>query len=206
MKLFRTIFVAAIFAMLMALTVCAQGSNQRRQGASPAQGGGIIPEGKVALIDSDAFADPKTGIKRLISALTVVDREFQGRREEIEKLTQRYNEMIKNIDLTKTVADQKTLTAKADEAEALKLDIERKQRAGQSDLEKRVKELTDPIYQDIAKSLQAYAQQRGINLLFDVSKMGSALFVVSDKIDVTQGFIADYNQRNPIGNAPGGQQ
>lgn len=205
MKLFRTIFVAAMFAALTALTVSAQDSNHNRLGTSTAQGGAVVPDGKTAIIDSDQFADPKTGIKKLVNALTKVDSEFKPRRDEVEKLTQRFNEMVKNIDATKTLADEKTLNAKTEEAQTLKSEIESKRQTGQRDLEKRIKELTDSIYQDIGKSLQAYAQQRGVNIIFDVSKTSGAIFIVNDKVDITSAFIADYNQRNPVSNTPGAQ-
>lgn len=205
MKLFRIILVVAIFAALTALTASAQGSNTSRQGAPTAQGGAVVPDGKIAVIDSDQFADPQAGIKKLVNALSIVDREFKPRRDEVEKLTQRFNEMVKNIDATRKIADEKALNAKAEEAQTLKTEIEGKQQAGQRDLEKRIKELTDPIYQDIGKSLQAYAQQRGITLIFDVSKTAGAMFIINEKIDITSAFIADYNQRNPASATPGGR-
>jgi len=57
----------------------------------------------------------------------------------------------------------------------------------------------------VAKSpierIAAFARQRGVNVIFDVSKLGEVMFVVNDAVDLTRAFIADYNQRNP-GTAP----
>ena len=54
-----------------------------------------------------------------------------------------------------------------------------------------------PIQEDIAKSLEAFARGRGVTVLFDESKMGGAMLVLGDALDLTAAFIADYNRRNP---------
>jgi len=110
---------------------------------------------------------------------------------------------------TKAVADQKALAAKADQATQLETEIKRKQEDGQKDLEKRVQTLTQPIYQDIGNALQAFARARGLSVVFDVSKMQGVVMVVNDSVDITDAFIAEYNQRNPAttasASAPGNQ-
>ena len=156
-----------------------------------------MPDGKIAIIDTDAFGAQQGGIGRLVNAFQTVDREFKPRRDEIQGLKTRYDGIVKQINDTKNVADQKSLAALADQAETLKAEIEQKQQAGQRALDKRVKELTDPVYQDISGALQSYARQRGITVVFDVSKMGGVMMVVNDAVDITKAFIADYNQRNP---------
>lgn len=194
MKIFRTIAAAALLAAFAALTVNAQ---QTPAPARPAQGGGAVPDSKVAIINTELFGDPKNGIARLANAFAALDREFKPRRDEVTQLRTRYDQLLKDIDATKAVSDEKALQAKVEQAETLKNDIERKQQDGQRALEKRARELTDPIYNDISNALQAYARQRGISVIFDVSKMAQVMFVVNDAVDITPGFIAEYNQRNP---------
>jgi Skp family chaperone for outer membrane proteins len=200
MRVIRTIAAAALFAALSALTVSAQQPAAQRP-AAPAAGGAGVPEGKVAIIDTDAFGDQKNGIARLISAYQTVDREFKPRRDELQAIRTRYEGIVKQINDTKGVADQKSLAALADQAETLKSDIERKQQDGQRALEKRAKELTDPIYQDINTALQTFARSRGITVIFDISKMGGVMMVVDGAVDITPAFIAEYNQRNPASTA-----
>lgn len=204
MKLFRTIAASAFFAAMTVVTANAQAPAAGRPaaGAPPAAAraaapGGPIADGKVAIIDTAAFADPKAGVTRLVRAFDVVDREFKPRRDEIVQLKTRYDQIVSDINTTKGVSDEKALQAKADQAESLKSDIERKQQDGQRAIDKRIKELTEPIYQDISTALQAYAKSRGVTVLFDASKMAGVMFVVNDTIDITEGFIAEYNQRNP---------
>jgi Skp family chaperone for outer membrane proteins len=203
MRTLRSAAVAAILAALATLTANAQQPAATPRPA-PAQGAAVaIPDGKFAIIDTEAFGDPKTGIARLVNAFNAVEREFKPRRDEVQQLQARYEQLLKEIDATKGVADQKTLTAKADQAETIEKEIKRKQEDGQRDLERRARALTDPIYQDISNALQAFAKQRGVAVIFDVSKMGQAMFVVNDAVDITDSFIADYNQRNPAPAAPG---
>jgi Skp family chaperone for outer membrane proteins len=201
MKVIRTIAAAALFAALSALTVSAQQPAAQRPAAPAAGGAAAVPDGKVAIIDTELFGDQKSGIARLISAFQTVDREFKPRRDELQSIRTRYDGLVKQINDTKGVADQKSLAALADQAETLKLDIEQKQQAGQRALEKRAKELTDPIYQDINTALQSFARSRGITVLFDISKMGGVMMIVDGAVDITPAFIAEYNQRNPASTA-----
>ncbi|MDT7808773.1 MAG: outer membrane protein [Acidobacteriota bacterium] len=202
----KTLFAATILAAFAALSVSAQTQPAGRTAPPrPAPVPGAVaqpvPDGKIAIIDSDAFSDQKAGISRLVAAFQVVEREFKPRRDQLQTMRTRYDALVKEINDTKAVADQKALAAKADQADTLKNDIERQQQDGQRALEKRVKELTDPIFVDVGNALQAFAAQRGITLVFDVSKTGNAMMVVNNAVDITDAFIADYNQRNPASTA-----
>ncbi|HEX8557232.1 MAG TPA: OmpH family outer membrane protein [Pyrinomonadaceae bacterium] len=204
MKAIRTTLFAAAFAASAALTAAAQTAPAAgRPAAAPAQGGAAaaIAEGKFAIIDTEAFNDPAQGIKRLVVALQTVEREFKPRRDEIQTLRTRYDALVKEINDTKAVSDQRALATKADQAEQLKVEIERKQQDGQKALDRRVQDLTAPVYQDIGQALQAFARARGLTVVFDVSKMQGVVMVVNDSVDITNAFIADYNQRNPAATA-----
>jgi Skp family chaperone for outer membrane proteins len=209
MKAIRNTFFATALAAFAALNASAQTQPAGRPApaqprpavTAPAQGGATIAEGKFAIVDTDAFNDPKDGIQRLVVAFQAVEREFKPRRDEIQQLKNRYDALVKEINDTKSVADQKALAAKADQVDSLKSDIERKQQDGQKALDKRVQELTAPVYQDIGNALQAFARARGVSVVFDVSKMQGVVMVVNDGVDITGAFIAEYNQRNPASTA-----
>ena len=212
MKAIRNTFFAATLATFAALTASAQTQPAPRQTPAPrpaapatqpgsSQGTATIAEGKFAIIDTDAFSDPKQGIQRLVAAFQIVEREFKPRRDEVQQLQTRYEALVKEVNDTKGVSDPKALATKADQAEQLKTEIERKQQDGQKALEKRVQDLTQPIYQDIGNALQAFSRSRGISVIFDVSKMPGQVMVINEGIDITDAFIADYNQRNPASTA-----
>lgn len=153
---------------------------------------------KIATFESDALSDPRAGVKRLVAAFEQIEREFKPRRDELQALRTKYDSILKNINETQAGSDPKVLAAKADEADTIKRDIERKQQDGQKALERRTKELTDPIFQDIGTALQAFAKQRGIDVVFDLSKMAGVVMVVNSSIDITDAFIADYNASHPV--------
>jgi len=201
MKVIRHIFAAAALAAATAVAANAQTQPAPRPAPAGPATGATIAEGKFAVIDTDAFTDQKQGIQRLVAAFQTVEREFKPRRDELQTMRTRYDALVKQANDTKSVADQKSLAALADQAETLKNDIERRQQDGQRALEKRVQELTSPIFEDVGKALQAFAATRGITLVFDVSKTGNAMMVVNNAVDITDAFVADYNQRNPASTA-----
>lgn len=215
MKLIHSTLAATV-AALLPITVAAQQpatarpaapSAQRPAAVVPAapQTTGVIADGKIAIIDTEAFADPKTGITRLISAFDVVNREFKPRSDELQKLRAQYEQLGKDIEATRNVEDQRARAAKIEQADALKKDIERKTQDAQSAYQKRLRDATEPIYKDISPALQAFARQRGVNVIFDVSKLGEVMFVVNESVDLTRAFITDYNQRNPATATPARQ-
>lgn len=212
MKAIRITLFAAAFAATAALTASAQTQPATRPAtpataqprpAAPtaAQTAAAIAEGKFAIIDTEAFGDQKDGIKRLVAAFQTVEREFKPRRDEITTLRTRYEALGKDIEATRAVSDPKALQTKVDQAQQLEIEIKRKQEDGQKALDKRVQELTGPVYQDIGNALQAYAKARGLSVVFDVSKMQGVVMVVDGGIDITGAFIAEYNQRNPASTA-----
>ena len=201
MKAIRKTFFAAAFAATAALTASAQTQPAARPAAPAPAGAVTVAEGKFAIIDTESFGDQKDGIKRLVAAFQTVEREFKPRRDEIQGLRTRYDALVKEVNDTKAVAAPAALAAKADQAEQLKVEIERKQQDGQKALDKRVQELTGPVYQDIGNALQAYAKARGLSVVFDVSKMQGVVMVVDGGIDITNAFIAEYNTRNPASTA-----
>ncbi|MCA1616445.1 MAG: OmpH family outer membrane protein [Acidobacteria bacterium] len=194
MKGLSKVFAAA--AILAAVTVAFAAS--RRAVAQPAApAAGAVPAGKVALIDTEAFTDQKTGVARIVAAFNAVEREFKPRRDELQTMQTRRDALLRELGAPPAGADRRALAAKADEAERLKTDIERKQQDGQRNYERRFKELTDPIFVDLNKSLRDYARQRDVAVVMDISKLAGAVMVVNDAINITDAFVADYNRRNP---------
>jgi Skp family chaperone for outer membrane proteins len=161
-------------------------------------------DSKFAIIDTEAFTDPKTGIVKLVRAYQGLEREFKQRSEELQKLRARYDQLGKEVETLQraAVVDQKTIAGKADEAATVKRDIERKTQDAQDQFKRREREVTEPLYKDIGPALETYARQRGVSVVFDVSKLTGVMFVVNNSVDLTSGFIADYNQRNPAPAAP----
>lgn len=201
MKFIWSILIAITLVAFTSLNLMAQQPAPSRPAAPATQPStaGSVPEGKIAIIDTVAFADPKTGITRLIRAFDVLEKEFKPRSDELQKLRAQYEQLGKEIQAMRNApaVSPQTVAAKTDQAETLKREIERKSQDAQDLYKRRLREVTEPVYKDIGPALQAYARQRGISVVFDVSKLSEVMFVVNESVDLTKAFIADYNQRNP---------
>src|SRR5919206_2743210 len=116
MKAIRNTFAAFALAATASLTASAQTRPAAQQTPAPrpaatqpaqSQPTGAVGEGKIAVIDTSAFSDEKQGIKRLVAAWQTLDREFKPRRDEVQQLQARYDALVKEVNDTKSVADQK---------------------------------------------------------------------------------------------------
>jgi Skp family chaperone for outer membrane proteins len=188
-------FIAAI-AFVAALAVSPALAQTKPAGAAPApQTGASLPESKIALIYSEAFLDPKTGIARFNNVLTNLNREFQPRQTELQQIQQKATTLSDEIEKTKSVADPKALSQKLDQLETYKVELKRKSEDAQQAYDRRRKEIFTPLQDSIGKALEVFAKQRGITVLIDGSQV--PVVYAEPSIDVTRAFINDFNGKNP---------
>src|SRR5215203_2654190 len=105
MKIAR--FFAAV-ALLTAAAFCVSAQQRPATPAAtpaPAPQSVAVPDSKMAMIYSDLFLDPKTGIAKFNSLLGTLNREFQPRQAELQALQQKITTLTKEIEDTQTVAD-----------------------------------------------------------------------------------------------------
>lgn len=204
---------ATILAALAALPIFAQATRPAPTTGAPATARPAAPTtaapsqavttaaatGKIAVIDSRAFSDEKEGIARVANAIKSVYAQFQPMRTEVENLQKRYQGIVDELQKlqanTAAPIDPRTIQQKADQAEALKKDYERKAQDMQDNGQKRMAEVLGPLQEDVQRSLQAFAQQRGISVIIDAGTV--PLVYVAPGVDVTREFIADYNRTKP---------
>ncbi len=165
-----------------------------------------IPDTKIAFINTEAFGDEKQGITRYVNAVKSLEREFQPRQTELSGL----QNQLKGIsdDITKlsnnsSVVDPKTIQQKQEQGEALQRQLEFKKKEAEAAYQKRLQDVVAPISDNIGKALDAFARDRGINLMLDISKFAPAVLTVNPAMDVTRAFITEYNSRNPATAAAG---
>ena len=195
------IAAAVLFAATFVSAVNAQQPTRQAAAPAPAAAGAAtsatVPDGKIAVVYAAAFQDPRNGIARLTAAANTVDREFQPRRTELQGMQTRYNTLVEQISKTQPVEPPQANQKRVEEAETLKREMERKQQDAQIAYQKRFNEVMAPLYEDIGKALDAFARQRGITMIIDASKLEGAIFITNNAVDITNAFIAEYNQRNP---------
>jgi Skp family chaperone for outer membrane proteins len=194
MKIDRLIAAAAFVAALAVSPALAQ--TRPAAGPAPApQTGAALPESKIAFIYSDAFLDPKTGIGRFTTVLSNLNREFQPRQTELQQLSQKAQALKDEIEKTKSVAEPRALQTKVDQLEQWQKELQRKGEDAQAAYTKRRGEIFAPLEADIKNSLEAFAKQRGINVIIDGSQV--PVVYAADSIDITRAFINDFNSKNP---------
>jgi Skp family chaperone for outer membrane proteins len=191
-KIHRLISAAAFLMALAVLPAPAQ----TKPAATPAtaQTSAPVPDGRIALIFSDFFQDPKTGIARINATMNALNREFQPRQTELNQMMQKVQQLQDEITKGQQ-GDQKALQAKMDQLDQLKKEYQRKGEDATSAYNKRKQAIFAPLQEDISKALETYARTHGIAVLIDGSAV--PLAYAADAIDVTRAFINEYNSKNP---------
>lgn len=205
MKIFRAIAAVAFVAAISSGTALAQtapGGTRppARPAATPTTTAPVtsasIPDSKVALINSAAFADEKQGILRFVSAMKRLNAEFQPRQTDLQTLQQQIQKAEADLQKAAPVQDEKVSLQQKDKIDQMKKDLQRKGEDAQAAFNKRFEEVSGPIYEDIGKALDAFAKARGITLILDVTKV-QGIVSAADSLDITLAFITEYNSKNP---------
>ena len=151
---------------------------------------------KIAVIDTDAFADSKVGVKKLLATISKIDGLLKPIKDDIVAKQARYNTLvteIQNAQKTGANVDQ----AKIDEGTQLESDIKRRQEDGQKAYERYNKQYAEPVNLEIGKAVEAYAKAKGYDIVLDAAKFAGTMIVINQGIDITSAFIADFNAKNP---------
>jgi outer membrane protein len=196
MKIFRAIAAVAFLAAFSAGTVLAQTRPATSGPAPTSTQTASVPETKIALVNTDEFADEKTGITRLVSAMKRVDGEFQPRRTELTTLQQQIEKSTADLAKAAPVQDQKVTQQQSDKIEQMKTEFKRKGEDAQAAYQKKLQEVLGPVYDEIGKALDAYAKAHGITLILDVTKI-QGIVSASESLDITRPFITEFNSKNP---------
>ena len=160
-----------------------------------------LPMSKMAVIYTDVFLDPKSGIARFNTVLNKLNGEFQKTKDDITQLQNKAQALEAEISKLQsapegTPIDQRSLQAKIDQLEQMKKDIQRKAEDAQAAYNRRRQELFSPLQDEIGKALEVFAKSRGINVIIDGAQV--PLLYAADSTDITRAFISDFNSKNPV--------
>src|SRR5690349_326198 len=193
--------IARNFVIVAVLAIAAASASAQQRAAAPAtapatqQTTVAVPDSKIAMIYSDAFMDPKTGIAKFSTLLNTLNREFQPRQTELQGLQTRINTLTKEISDTQSVADPNTIRQKRDQLDQLNTEYKRKGEDAEAAYNKRRQDIFTPLQQDIGKALEAFAKARGITVIVDGSQV--PLGYAADSIDITRAISNEFNSTNP---------
>lgn len=198
--------ISALLVLAFAVTVSAQQPTRppaSQPAATPvptAPQTVVLPTSKMAVVYTDLFLDPKTGIAKFNNVVTKLNGEFQKTKDEITAMQTRAQALEAEITKLReapqgTPIDQRGLQTKIDQLEQLKKDIQRKAEDAQAAYNRRRQELFGPLQEEIGKALEAFAKARGINVIIDAAQV--PLLYAADSIDITRAFITEFNSKNP---------
>jgi Skp family chaperone for outer membrane proteins len=197
MKIDRLIAAVALLMTAAIVSVSAQQRPAAPAGTTPApQTASVaVPDSKMAVIYSDAFLDPKSGIARFNALLGTLNREFQPRQSELQGLQTRITALAKEIENQSAVAAPDSLRQKREQLTQMNTDLKRKGEDAEAAYGRRRQEIFTPLQQDIGKALEVFAKARGINLIVDGSQV--PMVYAADALDITAAFITEFNAKNP---------
>ncbi|MDQ5845003.1 MAG: OmpH family outer membrane protein [Acidobacteriota bacterium] len=191
----------AAFAFVLAVAVSPVLA-QTRPGAPaatpPQSSTSGVPEGRIALIYSQAFSNEKTGIARFTALFNTLNREFLPRQTELQGIQKRIETLTNEVNQAQaaaSVVDPKSIQLKIDQLETLKTELKRKGEDAQAAYNRRKEELFSPLQEEIGRALEAYAKARNINVIIDGSTI--PLVYAADTLDITRAFINEFNSKNP---------
>lgn len=170
-------------------------------GAPAGQTTVALPISKMAIIYTDFFLDPKTGIAKFNRVLTQLNGEFQKPKDDLTAMQNRAQALEAEINKLRDApagapVDQPALQAKIDQLEQMKKDIQRRAEDAQTAYNKRRNELFQPLQIEIGKALEAFAKARGINVIIDGAQV--PLLYAAESTDITRAFINEFNSKNPV--------
>ena len=168
--------------------------------------------GKAGIVDPRFFDDEKQGIKKLVDATATIEAEFKVKGAELQAMKDKMATIAKDGQaMQKAFADNpkgpigaSQIQAKADELEKMQTEFKRKQEDYGNAYNRRLGQVTGPIYDDIQTALVEFSKKNGFSLLLDARPFGqtqenqdgiSIFMYVDEKANVTGDFIAFCNAK-----------
>jgi len=202
----KRMLLAAMIAVMISAAAFAQTPTPPSRpapsgAAAPAAGGGTGAEGKVAYINTAAF---RQGIGELKTRLDALNVEFEPKKKEIQSLEEEVNNLKNKINTQGSTVSPQVRNQWVEEATEKEKTLKRKAEDYDALGQKRLAEVSQPVYEKIGKFLEGYCQQRGIVLVLEggASQQAGVLIYAAPTTDVTEDFMKEYNKANPGGGAP----
>lgn len=190
-------FRLAAFSAALLAAVTATASAQQ---ATQAGVGAALPDGKVAVVNTQVFPG---SIGELKQKYEQVNNQFKDRFQKLQALA----EQMKGMENDLRTKQQVLTPDKYQELQAnyteLKKRGEREQEDFNADADKALDIATKPIRDKMTQFLNTYAAQRNIVLVINLAGAAQAgiLAFWSPGLDITDDFVAEYNKANPVAGA-----
>ena len=156
--------------------------------------GGIVPGGRIAIINIAAFPEKVAELKRTVDGL---NQRFEARAKELQALRDTITG-IENQVKQGTVAPNQAAQL-SDRYEQLKREYTRTSEDLSAEAQKAYATTADPIRGKLSTALEKYAAEHGIVLVIEIGGAINAgsIFYAAQNTNITDDFIALYNKANP---------
>lgn len=189
------------FAAFAAVILAAAASSVAAQQATQAGVGGAIPDGKIAVINTQVFPG---AISELKVKYEQVNNQFKARLQGLQNLSEQMKTMENDLRTKQNVLA-------ADKYQELQSNYEDAKRRGtreqedlNNDVDRALDAATKPIRDKLYQFLQTYSAQRGVVLVINLAgaAQSGTLAFWNPGVDITEDFVNEYNKANPVAGAP----
>ena len=189
------------FAAFAAVILAAAASSVAAQQATQAGVGGVVPDGKIAVINTEAFPG---AISELKVKYEQVNNQYKDRFQKLQTMSEQVKQMENDLRTKQNVLA-------ADKYQELQTNYEDTKRRGtreqedlNNDVSRALYATTKPIRDKLIQFLQNYSAQRGIVIVIDLASAAQSgtLAFWNPGVDITEDFINEYNKANPVAGAP----
>jgi len=188
----KTKYAAPAVVILAAIAL-----NGRAQQATQAGVSGLLPDGKVAVINTAAFPEK---IGELKQKYDQVSAQYKDRFQKLQALDGQVKQLGNDIETKQTVLDAATLNKMKEDYDRMKKQGTRELEDLQAESNKALDAQTRPVRDKLSQFISNYAGQRGITMIVDLpgAYNSGILAYWSPGVDITDDFIAEYNKANPV--------
>jgi Skp family chaperone for outer membrane proteins len=204
----RKLSLAIALSSLFSLAVFAQTPTPPSRPATTASAptaapttGGTGAEGKVAYINTAQF---RQGVGELKIRLDALNAEFDPKKKEVQALEEELTNLKNKIQTQGSTVSPQVRNQWVEEATEKEKVLKRKAEDYEQLGNRRLAEVSQPVYEKIGKFLESYCQQRGIVMVLEggAAQQAGVLIFASPTTDITDDFMKEYNKVNPSGAAP----
>ena len=188
--------LAAFAAVIMAAVASVASAQQATQAGL----GGAVPDGKIAVINTQVFPD---AINELKQKYEQVSNQFKDRSAKLQAEDAQVKALENRLRNEAQVLAADKYQQLQEEYERRKKNLQREYEDTKGEYDRAVESQTKPVRDKLYQFLQGYASQRGIVMSFNLAgaaQTGTLAFWAPGQ-DVTEDFITEYNKANPVAGA-----
>jgi Skp family chaperone for outer membrane proteins len=187
-------FKLAAFAAAIMATASLPGFAQQ---ATQAGVGAALPDGKVAVINTQVFPGSVLELKQKYEQ---VNNQFKDRFQKLQGLAEQMKGMENDLRTKQNVLSADKYQELQANYTELKKRGEREQEDFNADADKALDAATKPVRDKMTQFLNTYAAQRSIVVVINLAgaAQSGSLAYWNPGLDITDDFVAEYNKANPV--------